>query len=534
MKNSSEKFRILTNGRLRSLITNNGQGGLFYDWIALTRFSETAPTDCGPMLYLREAENWVLAKDFSLLDKLTFKLDAGIAPNADIEIRKITISNHSSAEREIELTSYTEISLNHPSGDAGHPAFSKLFVQTSVVGDPPVLLARRRPRGLNENWPWMAQTILADATSLTWETNRATFLGRGRTPLQPQAMDTAGALSCQSGNVLDPVMAWRCVMNLPANESKTVWLMTAAASDESSAMTLIQNAQESGAAEKLLDQAHAAENARLSNLKIDSTTAARYEAMAASMLFGREDLQAPTSLVGAESVHLHPLSWEEFRIVATAGLSNQATLDTIRALPFWRALGLHVRIFVLNKLTPENLPEGVICIDPTSFRDGELSWWLASSQLIVGDKIWSEGAIEEKCPSVVQVTAVDALPDTNEPLQCFNGFGGFSADGREYVIPMALKNGRLQLPPMPWINVLANSNFGCIVSERGAGYTWSRNSQANRLTPWSNDPISDPYGEAIYLRDNESGTLWSPLPGPLSSPVCIHCTSRLWSLDIYF
>ena len=514
MKNYSETFRILTNGRLRSLITKNGQGGLFYDWIALTRFSENAPTECGPMLYLREGNNWFSSENCSSLGNLTLKIDAGIAPDSDIEIRKITITNHASTTREIELTSYTEIALNHPSGDAGHPAFSKLFVQTSVAGDPPILLARRRPRGLNENWPWMAQSMLAENSPLTWETNRATFLGRGRTSAQPQAMDVPGTLSCQSGNVLDPVMAWRCPLYLAAQESKTVWLMTAAASDESSVMALIQSAQESGAGEKLLIEAHAAEVARLSKFKLDTSTAARYEAMAATMLFGREDRQVPTSLVGAEIVNSHPLSWEEFRIVATAGLSNPATLDVIRALPFWRALGLHVRAFVLDKSTPENLPEGVICIDPTSFRVGELSWWLASSQLVVSDTLWSAKPIEINHPSVKLMPAEDAIPDSSESLQYFNGFGGFSMDGREYVIPMALKKGRLHLPPMPWINVLANPNFGCIVSERGAGYTWSRNSQANRLTPWSNDPISDPYSEAIYLRDNESGILWSPLPGP--------------------
>ncbi len=83
--------------------------------------------------------------------------------------------------------------------------------------------------------------------------------------------------------------------------------------------------------------------------------------------------------------------------------------------------------------------------------------------------------------------------------------GGFAGDGREYVIVL----GQEQVTPAPWINVIANPVFGFTISERGAGYTWALNSSENKLTPWSNDPVSDPCGEAFYLRDEESGALWS-------------------------
>ncbi|MFO1371400.1 MAG: glycosyl transferase [Candidatus Competibacteraceae bacterium] len=107
-----------------------------------------------------------------------------------------------------------------------------------------------------------------------------------------------------------------------------------------------------------------------------------------------------------------------------------------------------------------------------------------------------------------------------EPLQFWNGYGGFSADGREYVIRVQPDaSGRLQLPPLPWINVVANPQFGFLASETGAGCTWSQNSRENRLTPWYNDPILDPHGEALYLRDEDSGEFWSLQPGPIPQPV---------------
>ena len=93
----------------------------------------------------------------------------------------------------------------------------------------------------------------------------------------------------------------------------------------------------------------------------------------------------------------------------------------------------------------------------------------------------------------------------------WNGLGGFTPDGREYLIAI---DAVPTLPPAPWTNVLANPGFGCLVTEAGLGYSWAGNSQMNRLTPWSNDPVSDPPGEAVYLRDEETGEVWTPTPLP--------------------
>ncbi len=96
-------------------------------------------------------------------------------------------------------------------------------------------------------------------------------------------------------------------------------------------------------------------------------------------------------------------------------------------------------------------------------------------------------------------------------LQLYNGLGGFSADGREYIIELE----PAQSTPLPWSNVLANPQFGTVISENGSAYTWSENAHEFRLTPWANDPISDDSGEAIYLRDEDSGYVWSPTPLPM-------------------
>src|SRR5207245_8318464 len=110
----------------------------------------------------------------------------------------------------------------------------------------------------------------------------------------------------------------------------------------------------------------------------------------------------------------------------------------------------------------------------------------------------------EAAPSVPAVRRAETRPGAEAlpprpDLEFFNGLGGFAADGREYVT--VLSEG--QWTPAPWVNVVANPSFGFQVSESGGGYTWSVNSRENQLTPWSNDPVCDPPGETLYVRDEE-------------------------------
>ena len=113
--------------------------------------------------------------------------------------------------------------------------------------------------------------------------------------------------------------------------------------------------------------------------------------------------------------------------------------------------------------------------------------------------------------AAIMPPAPPSVPLPIPPVIMDNGVGGFAPGGREYQIVL----DRDRETPLPWSNVMANQGFGTIVTASGAAFTWSENSRENRLTPFANDPIEDPTGEAIYLRDEESGAVWGATPGPL-------------------
>jgi N,N'-diacetylchitobiose phosphorylase len=405
----------LSNGPLETLISESGAGQLRWNGLALTRRrADPVEDDLGSLLYVRDLDSgavWSLGYQPTRVEPCVYRaggqdgcfwleredqgialrLDLSLDDSKDLERRRLRLTNVSDRARRIELTSYLEVVLFPAEADAAHPAFAKLFVQTERDAATGALLARRRPRGQGESWPWMIHALLG-AEAVQWETDRARFIGRGRNRARPAALfgsdSDAGSLSGSLGNVLDPILSLRAVVELEPGAGTELTWVTGAAPDRASALALLD-----GESLKTSVSASLAANAYETSASCDA---------------------------GADS--------------------SESTQD----------------------------------------------------------------------------------------LRFFNGYGGFSTDGCRYEIRLPYQGSAgHRRPPQPWINVIANPDFGCLVSESGAGYTWSRNSQANRLTPWSNDPVSDPHGEALYVRDEATGESWSPLPGPRPAPADYRVTHGL-------
>jgi cellobiose phosphorylase len=442
------------------------------------------------------------------------QLDIAVSPSDGLEVRRLQFTNLTRRPRRIEVTSFLEAVLTWQGADIGHPAFSKLFVQTSY--EPGMLFAERRPRGADETWPCLFHSLVG-AEPESWESDRLKFLGRGRTAADPQAFESDD-LSRSVGNVLDPCLSLRAVVELAPEGEATLAFVTGIAATKDDARRVASGFLTVDAIGRVLNQAVEAEEGLRHEHGIDDATASRFQSLAAAMYYIHRSLVPPP---GSLESALPPLPRDRPTMVLCDGWAAASTTAALAARRYWGSKGFYTNFVVLDDAgkTPDGHDDRVFTFSPAKLGEDGRAMLCATATLVVKGEL----------PDVTSNHAPGAPPEiarvkdggggfTEEALRYFNGYGGFSEDGSEYVIRLPRGGKR---PPMPWINVVANEEAGFLVSESGAGCTWARNSQANRLTPWSNEPAGDPHGEAFYLRDEASGEVWSPLPGPLPAD-CDH------------
>jgi cyclic beta-1,2-glucan synthetase len=331
---------------------------------------------------------------------------------------------------------------------------------------------------------------------------------------------------------------------------------TATPENREHARALASRFRDLGAVTRVFDDSVANVRAQLAARDASLSEAGLFHRLAAHVTFTSPLLRSQASVVGN---HLgqarlwpHAISGDLpivlLRIGTAGGLG--LTRQVLRSHAYWRWCGLVTDLVVLNDAGDElrrqleglvqsastadsnGKPGGVYLLDAAVLSAEDDTLLEAAARVILRDggglltaqlssitqgvdessggmrhalgAGWSAASSSVPCASDEPASAED------ERLLFENGLGGFTPDGREYLI--RLRGG--ERPPAPWSNVLANPDFGCLVTEAGGGYTWAGNSQMNRLTPWSNDPVSDPPGEVLYLRDEETGRFWSATPAP--------------------
>ena len=537
--------RLLSNGRYTTLVTAAGTGYSALAGCALTRWQGDPVEDGdGYFIYLRDldtGEFWSvgsqpLARAGALYTGgsagggawlacshlgIEARLEIVVAAGADLELRTLTLRNTGSGVRRIEATSYLEVVLNARAAEAAHPAFSKLFVQTEWIAASGALLARRRPRGADEAGVWLAHAA-AGGTDPQFETDRKRFVGRGASLAAPLALSRSGALSGTAGNVLDPAFSLRRSVALDAGASATITFTLAAAPDRAAALALLAAAP---AHAEAAQRAAARRTELLAALQMPAGHADYFEELAIAILYGEPALRAATDVrrraTGSAAILAEyglPASGA-LCLVRAAGPGDTAVAVLLSAARYWEALALPLHLVLVGTAADwPRLAGPVTLLDAGRVPRADLDRIACLAQAVLGDPLPefrapSASPRERAVPSAAADAA--AAGAARAPLQFFNGDGGFSADGKEYVVRLEWDRvAGLGRPPLPWTNVIANEQVGVLVSETGAGYTWSRNSREHRLTPWFNDPVRDPHGEALYLRDEDDGCRWSPMPGP--------------------
>ncbi len=575
---------LLSNGRYAVMITAAGSGYSRWKNRAVTRWREDVTRDpYGSFLYLRDLKSggvWSAAYQPVLTEPLQYhvlfsedrakisRVDHGISTDLEIlvsaeddaELRRLTLTNPGGVEREIEVTSYSEVVLTDPAADLAHPAFSNLFIETRFIPGLAALTARRRPRSSGEEPVFMAQVLSVGSETfgeIEYETDRAKFIGRGRTPRTASSVLDGLPLSLSTGAVLDPILSLRVKVRLAPGTSAQVCFTTLVTGSETEMLSMAEKYHNSSAFERSSALVWTQSTAKLHHLGIELEEAQLFQKLANRILFS-DPLMRPTSEILKKNRMNVTGLWSRgisgdlpILLVRVDDLEDQALIrQLLRAHEYWRMKRLSMDIVLLNEKGPSyvqdlqtalegmvrgseatslgnpDLPPGRIFVLRDDLLDvREKNLLLAVARAILNSR---QGTLAEQVMRVRKFDSFKYVPakkmeETEKfrlaerveppvslfPLDFFNGIGGFTPDGREYAI--VLEKG--QRTPAPWINVISNGEFGFQVSESGAGYTWALNSRENQISPWSNDPVIDPPGEAFYIQDSED--LWSPTASPI-------------------
>jgi cellobiose phosphorylase len=480
-----------------------------------------------------------------------------IASSHDAEVRVVSLANLGDHPRDLDLTSYAEVCLNHRRADHAHPAFVKLFLETEFVPGPKALLARRRPRAADEKPVWAVHVAAGGGGEPEYETDRARFLGRGRTPANPVALCPGTHLTGTTGAVLDPVFSLRRKVRLDPGETARVAFVTGATETRKAATDLAEHFREMDAADRAFDHAHERTQQEIRELGLTPDDIVLFNRLAGAVVFTGPTLREPDSVtanrLGQPGLWSHAISGDRPIVLARVAGPDDLSLahELVRWHAYTRRRGLDLDLVMLDERPGDadqlradiqtgpagrllGKPGGVFVLAAGQIPKADAVLLTAAARAVLGgghgtltDHLRSElepATLPPPLASTAKPSPPKAgLPATIPPesLLFWNGHGGFTPDGREYLIVIDVANGPA-LPPAPWTNVLANPGFGCLVTEAGLGYSWAGNSQMNRLTPWSNDPVSDSPGEAIYLRDEETGEVWSPTLLPAGSGSTVH------------
>lgn len=565
---------LIGNGSLACWISDSGGGGLRWHRNAVTRFLADPTRDMeGLWIYIADEDSGALwsatrqpasrpAADYRTVfhphkaefhrrdEQIHTSLEVAVASSADLEVRRLVIVNESERPRRLRLTSYGEVVLAPPVEDERHPAFSKLFVGGEPVTHLGGLLFTRRPRSPGETPPALLHYVVtADGPPrrVMFEIDRRKFVGRLGTLRDPEG--ARGDLSGAGGWPLDPVMALQLRVDLAPYESREICFVTAVAASREGAIdiaerhaTLASLDWALGDAER--EAARAIERARLdpSRLPLLGMLASQLVYPAGQLAAGSDTLRL--NRLGQPHLWGLAISGDLPILMVRSGSGDRSLVETlVSAHQLWRRHGLEFDLVILqtsgsayaeplrndlaDMLRGAGMSEmlgrggGIHLVFADQIGPEQVTLLEASARVLVDDR---EGDFAElaaralAAPAELPLFLPSRPPDAHppaaerprEPLLFDNGLGGFTTDGRHYVI--RLEAG--QTTPAPWCNVLANENFGCIVSEAGLGFSWALNSGENRLTPWSNDPVTDPAVEALYLRDEETAAVWTVTPSP--------------------
>ncbi len=569
---------LLSNGRYGVMLTPTGAGYSRWRDMAITRWRADATQDAlGSFIFMRDIKSGALwsagvqpARGDPALyravfcehhaafthrgDRLITTTEVVVSAEDDAEARRVTLTNTGRQPREVDLTSYAELVLAPPAADLAHPAFSKMFVVTDYLPELGVIIATRRRRAPSDPEVWAAHIAVVEgdeSAPMQYETDRARFIGRGRNLGHAAMADTD--LSNTIGTVLDPIFSIRRRVIIPSGGMVRVTFWTMVASTPEALLDLVDRHRDPSAFGRAATLSWTQGQVQLRHLGITPSAASDFQRLGGMVLRGDARLRTSSAQIVAgagpqSALWPHGISGDlPIVLFVISDTEDVAQLhEVLAAHEYWRMRQLAVDLVILNERASsyvqdmQNMIEVAVRSAQSRPRSdaphgaAQGSIYSLRSDLVMPEAralllavasvvlVASRGTIGQQIDALPvpfsPVRQVPAPPVTATPpkifvpeLEFFNDTGGFGDNGCEYVTVLHDH----QTTPAPWINVMANPRFGFQVSSEGSGHVWSENSRENQITPWSNDPVSDPAGEAMYIHDLDTGHSWTPTALPI-------------------
>jgi cyclic beta-1,2-glucan synthetase len=583
------EVHALSNGQLRMIMTDSGSGYLQWKDIALTRWRQDSTMDIWGIWYfiqdLESEKSWSIGKqplqrtpneyqvlfaphmtEIRRVEKgIRLNLQTTITPEDDVCLQKMTLTNQTNERRSVRILSYGEVILAPQKTDQRHPAFNKMFIESSFDKDLCMLHYQRRKRSSDEEPQGMAHMVFDDIPGkVEYESDRAKFIGRNHDISNPIALSGNAPLGKTVGVTLDPIFSLGRRITLDPHQPVTLTFMTLASPEKEQAKAIARKYRDATKVDNAFATAESNSEKMMRSLNLDTDSLAKYQQFLSRIIYPIPELRTESDVINNNELGQSGL-WSfgisgDYPIILVM-IDRQDELETLQetlmAHAYWRKMGLLIDLVILNTkdagYTHElnerihhlinvmdsinwiNQRGGLFVLTASQMQEAQLRLLKTAANVALDfktrnlkDHLRHAKAIAPHLPPFVptgepkKFEVEDQIKRPSD-LVLDNGIGGFTADGKEYQIfledypKLAHKIG--QVTPAPWINVVSNENFGFLISESGGGYTWSQNSGENRLTPWTNDPVSDPSGESLYLRDEITGKVWSPMPFPSGNDV---------------
>lgn len=555
---------LISNSHLSLMIDNAGSGFSTLDReIALTRWKEdVALNNYGYYFFVRDLEAkkiWsttyqptcVEPEQYSVIfseGKAVFKrqdydilihTEITISQKDNVEIRKISFSNLSKKRRSLDITSYGEVMINSVKADNAHPAFSKMFVESEYIQDLNGLLFSRRPRSKKESRMYFFHGLIRDKINdkINFETSRLDFMGRCNTIKNPQGMNFDQDLKGNVGYVLDPLFSLRTKLDLAPGQTETVAYINVASKDKKELLSIVHRYKDMQQITGDLEQ---------QSKKEATKQAEAFQKLGNILLFNQDKFRAKSKLI-AQNRLAQPTLWSLgisgdlpiLLLCITKPDQIKIVTELLTAHSYLRTHGLVFDLVIANEYSEKFQDELELIVKSSCSTDlinnnGGV-FLRSTSQMTIKQRdllqVVARAVINGSKGSLISQLKFDDFeqlrdqyrnqPDkakshqktkfNHKKCEFFNGIGGFIDNAETYRI--YIENGKF--PPLPWSNIIANPHFGTIMTESGAGFTWSDNSRENRLSTWSNDPVNDPLSEILYVRDVGTSKYWSLTPRPV-------------------